>query len=29
MATHNLADRPSGDLLRGVELLASLLENRE
>lgn len=29
MATHNLADRPSGDLLRGVELLASLLANRE
>lgn len=29
MATHNLADRASGDLLRGVELLASLLGNRE
>ncbi|MEV0674475.1 TetR/AcrR family transcriptional regulator [Mycobacterium sp. NPDC050441] len=28
-ATDNLADRPPGDILRGVELLASLLPNRE
>ncbi|WP_309233094.1 hypothetical protein [Mycolicibacterium sp. CBMA 295] len=29
LATDNLADRPAGDILHGVELLASLLRNRE
>ncbi|MDH6197296.1 hypothetical protein M2272_003949 [Mycobacterium frederiksbergense] len=28
-ATDNLVDRPAGDILHGVQLLASLLKNRE